>query len=813
MARNQVRIGVGVDDKATKPINGIRDAFARLQKDGAKGLQIGLGAAAGVAAFRMADLGVRALADGIGTSINAARDLNETLNKSKVVFGDAAVGIAKFGDTAARQVGLSKEAAVGAAATFGNLFVSLGTAPDKIAPMSQALVELAADLASFNNISVEDALAKLQSGIVGQARPLRELGVAISEAAVSTEAAVLGFKKVNGVFTEGEKVQARYSLIFKQTQTAQGDFARTSGDLANSQRTLDATMTDLAAVAGGPLIDALTILTKGAVDAAEAIAGFVGDAGDLIDRAAKLGQSVTEAGGRVVVLADAIDFVTGAWAAASGPGTNYMNNVKANAKAATDAASAADEAAAANYHFSGRLAGTAGESLKAADALKDLGGSTIKGSAYFRQFTSDAKETGAGLDNLGGRARATALGFDTAADSVAGLTDALIDLDAQQRLSAVQSTGPSLDVGGMPGQDAAFTRNQELFDQINRDKTAAIREAAAARRSKGGGGGKSLINQQADELRNTLKNAYDVARQAATRTFDEIHQRNLGGIQDARDHAYAVAQTTFNLKLQGLEARKAALYDRANADAASLSADQQQRQLRDLTESAADAQQALAEAMAGGDAQQIAQAQRRVRDAGESLSDFQRQMAISAERTAADAEAAKIDAEAKAARDELTAAQKAADDLAELQTAAENDRYAAEVEAFNRAFELLKGHLDDTQKLHSSFNDAILADYKKYLAKYKKAGANIGKALVAGLKSELSPNVSGDFTTLSKGSDSSTSDNVPGDSTGDSTATNVTINVYGAPGQDEGAIANEVMRRLKAEVNRSGVSLTPAGAF
>ena len=106
--------------------------------------------------------------------------------------------------------------------------------------MSEQLLRLGADLASFNNLEVGDALDKLRSGLTGEAEPLRELGVLLSEDAVQAEALASGLAESTKAITEADKVQARYNLILKQTATAQGDFARTSTGLANAQRIISA---------------------------------------------------------------------------------------------------------------------------------------------------------------------------------------------------------------------------------------------------------------------------------------------------------------------------------------------------------------------------------------------------------------------------------------------------------------------------------------------------------------------------------------------------------------------------------------------
>lgn len=280
---NTVTVHARTQDDATKPLTSISNAWKTLQNEGSKGLAIGAGAAIAAKGLMVLSGAADGVVNYVTDAIQKGSDLNETLQKSSVVFGSAASGIKAWGSIAATSMGLSENAAIAAAASIGNLLRSTGTAQEKIAPMSEGIVKLAADLASFNNIPIEDALAKLQSGLVGQERPLRELGVAISAASVDSEALALGFKKVNGVFTEGEKVQARYALIFQQTQTAQGDFARTSDQLANSQRIAKAEMENISAEIGTDLLPAVLGLERGFLSLLDTLEGFKGQRG-VIDQ-------------------------------------------------------------------------------------------------------------------------------------------------------------------------------------------------------------------------------------------------------------------------------------------------------------------------------------------------------------------------------------------------------------------------------------------------------------------------------------------------------------------------------------------------
>lgn len=209
---------------------------------------IGAGMAAAAA------LGARELVRFGKAAIDMASDLAESTSKTKVVFGDASAAVMKFGDQAAKSLGLSKQEALEASATFGNLFRGMKFGQEESANLSKEVVTLAADLASFNNLNISDVLNDLRSGLVGEAEPLRKYGVLLNEAAVQAEAARLGLGGMGRELTEQEKVQARYSLILAGTTAAQGDFARTSDGLANQQRILAAQARDFAAALGSELV-------------------------------------------------------------------------------------------------------------------------------------------------------------------------------------------------------------------------------------------------------------------------------------------------------------------------------------------------------------------------------------------------------------------------------------------------------------------------------------------------------------------------------------------------------------------------------
>ncbi len=186
--------------------------------------------------------------------IDAASDLEESQSKVNVVFGQSSKAVTDFASTAATSMGISKRAALEATGTYGNLLQAFGVAQPQAVEMSTTLVQLAGDLASFNNTSVEDAIQALRSGLSGETEPLKRFGVAINDVRLKQEAMNLGLYNGKGNLDINAKTQAAYALILKDTSLAQGDYARTADGVANTQKTLKAQFDDLKATLGTALI-------------------------------------------------------------------------------------------------------------------------------------------------------------------------------------------------------------------------------------------------------------------------------------------------------------------------------------------------------------------------------------------------------------------------------------------------------------------------------------------------------------------------------------------------------------------------------
>lgn len=186
--------------------------------------------------------------------VDAASALEESQSKVNVVFGESARVVEDFAKTSATAAGISRQAALEAAGTYGNLFQAFGVGREQAAEMSVTLVQLASDLASFNNTSTEDALQALRSGLSGETEPLKRFGVALNDVRLKQEALNLGLYSGKGNLDVAAKAQAAYALILKDTSLAQGDFARTSEGAANQQRILAAQFQNVRAEIGTALL-------------------------------------------------------------------------------------------------------------------------------------------------------------------------------------------------------------------------------------------------------------------------------------------------------------------------------------------------------------------------------------------------------------------------------------------------------------------------------------------------------------------------------------------------------------------------------
>ncbi|UBK33328.1 phage tail tape measure protein [Clostridium perfringens] len=198
----------------------------------------------------------------IGTAaFKAASDINESLSKSEVVFGNNAKAVEEWSKTATTSFGASQNEALEMVSKFGAMGKAMGLNSEQTKDYSMNLTQLAGDLASFNNISVDMANTALTGVFTGETESLKGLGIVMTQVNLQRFAESQGIHKKIQDMTQAEQVQLRYNYVMSQTKDAQGDYMRTSDSAANSAKTFRKSLANLSASFGQFLL-ALTPLIQ-----------------------------------------------------------------------------------------------------------------------------------------------------------------------------------------------------------------------------------------------------------------------------------------------------------------------------------------------------------------------------------------------------------------------------------------------------------------------------------------------------------------------------------------------------------------------
>lgn len=218
------------------------------------------------------------------SAVAGAGDLQQSVGAIDTVFGRSSGRMHTWAKGAATDVGLTRNEFNELGTLIGSQLKNGGTAMDKLAPKTRNLIKTGADLSSMFGGTTKEAVEALSSALKGERDPIERYGVSLNQAKIDSEAAALGFKKVDGALSSQAQQAATLSLIMKQTSAAQGNFARESGTLAHQQQVLGARLGNLKDTIGTALLPVMTSATA-------KVSTFVGQM-----------QSGTGAGGRLVAV-------------------------------------------------------------------------------------------------------------------------------------------------------------------------------------------------------------------------------------------------------------------------------------------------------------------------------------------------------------------------------------------------------------------------------------------------------------------------------------------------------------------------------
>ena len=183
-----------------------------------------------------------------------AMDAIESENLFEVSMGNMADAARDWSEELRDQLGLNSYEVRKNIGTFNVMFTSMGAGTKAAYDMAAGLTELAYDMASFYNLSPEEAFIKLQAGITGETEPLKRLGILVDEATTKTYAYKLGIAEQGKELTQQQKLLARYAAIMGQTSKAQGDLARTMDSPTNKLRIMKSRVTEMGIEIGTKLL-------------------------------------------------------------------------------------------------------------------------------------------------------------------------------------------------------------------------------------------------------------------------------------------------------------------------------------------------------------------------------------------------------------------------------------------------------------------------------------------------------------------------------------------------------------------------------
>ena len=294
----------------------------QMQSIGSLAKKAGATLAAAFAVKKIVDFGKSA--------IELGSDLTEVQNVVDVTFTSMSDKVNEFAKNAAASFGLSETMAKRYVGTFGAMSKAFGFSESAAYDMSTALTGLAGDVASFYNISQDEAYTKLKSVFTGETETLKDLGIVMTQNALDAYAMANGYGKVTAKMSEAEKVALRYAFVQDQLSLASGDFARTSDQWANQVRILTLQFDSFKATIGQGLINLFTPIIK-------TINILLGKLQTLANAFKSFTEMIT---GKKAAVASSVDSGVGSIATDADTAASGLDGVADSAKKAAKAANA-----------------------------------------------------------------------------------------------------------------------------------------------------------------------------------------------------------------------------------------------------------------------------------------------------------------------------------------------------------------------------------------------------------------------------------------------------------------------------------------
>lgn len=302
---------------------------------------------------------------GIAYCVDQSNKYIENINLADTSLGQYAATAHEYADAVQAALGINSGEFLKNQGTFMTMAHGMGVAANNAYTMSKGLTQLSYDLASFFNISNDEAFEKVRSGLAGEIEPLRALGYDLTTARLQQEAYNMGLNEQVSNMTQAEKAMLRYKAIMSQVSWAHGDLAKTAASPSNQIRILKSQMQTAAQAIGNVFLPMLKAIIPVAVAVVKAVA----------------------------TLANLLAKVTG--------GTAIANMGFGDGGAYEGTAAAADDAAGAIGNAGNAASGAGNKAGKAAKQVEELK-RQLMGFDEINKFNETSSGSGSGSGGSGG---------------------------------------------------------------------------------------------------------------------------------------------------------------------------------------------------------------------------------------------------------------------------------------------------------------------------------------------------------------------------------------------------------------------------
>lgn len=195
--------------------------------------------------------------------IEVGSNVTEVQNVVDTAFKDLSWQADQWASNAMTNFGLSELSAKKYMGVFGQMSNAMGITGKAALDMAENVTGLTGDVASFYNLSTDEAYTKLKSIWTGETETLKDLGVIMTQTNLDQYALNNGFGKTTAKMTEQEKVMLRYQYVTSALSNATGDFVKTQDSWANQTRILTLRFQQLKASLGKGFIALFTPILRG----------------------------------------------------------------------------------------------------------------------------------------------------------------------------------------------------------------------------------------------------------------------------------------------------------------------------------------------------------------------------------------------------------------------------------------------------------------------------------------------------------------------------------------------------------------------